>query len=233
MVVSQGQGAFRDGFWICQDSFAGTVARRFGDRGVLVLGGTNDSCADEPNLKVELLKLLSLFWEGTLFSFCSKTIFTASLCQLCFFFFVRHSEDPSNRLLLPFPSHFVVFAVLSHVHALSFFEPTGLFNLCKAGISWTPRNVVSFLFIYPQNKTPSSRQSSGPRRTASSGVASLPALLLCICGLQAQVRIKVFICFTVGSHGFFFPPTVAGSYPTPGVSVRSSQCLAEVGDAEI
>lgn len=87
-MVSQGEGEFRDGFWIYQDSVAGTVARnRFSDRGVLVLGGTNDSRADEPNLKVELLKCSHSFGRGTLFSFCSKTIFTASV-------------NPSNRSVL-------------------------------------------------------------------------------------------------------------------------------------
>lgn len=71
------------------------------------------------------LEVLSLFWEGTLFSFCSKTIFTASLCKLCFVFFCTSFRGPVKSLrpwlLLAFPSHFVVFAVLSHVHALLFF----------------------------------------------------------------------------------------------------------------
>lgn len=139
------------------------------------------------------------------------------------------------RAALAFSSHFVVFAVLSHVHPLFhfFFCSTGFFNLCKAGITWTPRNIVSFLFIYPQNRNLSSLQSCSPPRTASSGLWTVSALLLCICGPQAQVRIKVFICFTVGSRRIFFPPAVAGSYPTAAVSVHSSQCLAEVGDAEI
>lgn len=223
----QGEGEFRDGFWICQDSFAGTVARRFSDRGVLVLGGTNDSCADEPDLKVELLKCSRSFGRGR-YSLFAQRLFLPHL-----------SVNPSHRSVLDSCLRFPLVLSSSQSSHMSthcwfvFFEPPDFFNLCKAGISWTPRNVVSFLFIYPQNKMPSSRQSSGPRRTASSGVSSLSALLLCICGLQAQVRIKVFICFTVGSHSFFCPPTVAGSYPTAGVSVRSSQCLAEVGDAEI
>lgn len=171
------------------------------------------------------LEVLSLFWGGHYSLFAQRL------------FLLHLSVNSSNRSVLDSCLLFPLILSSSQSSHMStrwfFFEPPDFFNLCKAGISWTPRNVVSFLFIYPQNKTPSSRQSSGPRRTASSSVSSLSALLLCICGLQAQVRIKVFICFTVGSHGFFFPPTVAGSYPTAGVSVRSSQCLAEVGDAEI
>lgn len=160
---------------------------------------------------MELFKHSQCF--GGHYSLFAQRLFLLHLSASCFFF-VRHSGDPSDRSVLDScgqPSPFPLILLSSQSSLMStrcFFSTSGLSNLCKAGIS-------CFLFIYPQNETPSSRQSSGPRRTASSGLSSVSALLLCICGLKHKSELKSSFVSQSGAAAFSFRPPQPGRIPPP------------------
>lgn len=195
--------------------------------------GTNDSSANEPNRRCNSLSTLeystiTVFGRAIVLLLLKNYFYC--ICKLLFFctpfqWPIKSLRTWLLRAALAFSPFCRLCSPITCPSVVVFFVPPDFLIYVKLGLVGLKGTLLVFLFIYPQNRKLSSLQSSSLQRTASRGLWTVSALLLCLCGLQAQVQIKVFICFTVGSDGIFFPPTVAGSYPTAAVSVRSSQCF--------
>lgn len=171
---------------------------------------TNDSSANEPNWRRNSLSTLE-YSTITVLGRDIVLFFTAS--TNCYFLDIVPVTHQIVLSLTPAgsPRVSLSFCRLSSPsttsNRCSFFVPSSLLIYVKLGLVGPQGTMLVFFLFIP--KTESCPRS---RAAASSGLWTVSALLLCIRGLQAQVRIKVFICFTVGSYSIFFPPTVAASY---------------------
>lgn len=163
---------------------------------------------------------------------CSKTIFT--VCTNFLFHIIQHKcwaalsltsvESPLS--VSPQCVDLIVRACLQSSHFSIHFSL--LFNLCKAGISWTSRDTVSFLRPVNKNSSPVPEQQLADDSQEWSCLFEPSSVY----GFQAQFSIKVFILFHEESHRVFFR-IVAPVYQNTAISVHTSQYLAKVDAAEI